>query len=64
MKLVKAGTQRRGKVIRKGHMFIGGKSHDDKTKIEMKSWQCTQDMGVEVGIGTLFGMPYKSVYSI
>ncbi len=38
VKLVKAGTQRRGKVIRKGHMFLGGKSHDDKTEIEMKSW--------------------------
>lgn len=37
MKLVKAGTQRRRKVIRKGHMFLGGKSHDDKTEIEMKS---------------------------
>jgi len=41
-------------------MFLSGKSHDDKTKIEMKSWQCTQDMRVEVD--RLFEMPYKSVY--
>lgn len=58
MKLVKAGTQRREKVIRKGHVFLGGKSHDDKTEIKMKSWQYTQDTGVEVGVGTLFGKPY------
>lgn len=56
MKLVKAGTQRREKVIRKGHVFL--KSRDDKTEIKMKSWQCTQDMGVEVGVATLFGKPY------